>query len=110
MMKAQCRWRKILRLIGQSWAAYCWAFCVAGREASLRAQSLREELAWQLIEAADATICRIEGQHSIQIYPRSVERRCVFLFAGSRLTVATQSRAVYLRLPTVFSTPGPRYA
>lgn len=63
-----------------------------------------------IVEAEDTTKCRVDGTHLSAIYPRSVGRKCVILDVGSKLTVTGTGRAVYLRLPTMFQTPGPRYA
>ncbi|MBI3866628.1 MAG: hypothetical protein HY290_32500 [Planctomycetia bacterium] len=87
-----------------------WPLWAAGQDNPRSVETVRREVAWQIVEAADAAVCRVEGRSSIQIYPRSVGRQSVFLFEGSRLTVTTKARAVYLRLPTVFATPGPRYS
>src|SRR5262245_61058678 len=91
--------------------ALCFApMCFAGQEPPRSVETVRREPVWQTVEAADARRCRIEGKNSIQGYPRSVGRQSVFLYEGSRLTFSTRARAVYLRLPTVFATPGPRYS
>jgi hypothetical protein len=87
-----------------------WLIAVGALGFPQSVESERQEPVWQLVEAADPASCRIEGKHSIQVYPRSVGRQSVFLFEGSRLTVSTGARAVYLRLPTVFANPGPRYS
>lgn len=62
-----------------------------------------------IVEAEDTTQCRVEGKSHSVIYPRSVGRKCVILSEGATLTATGVGRAVYLRLPTVFASPGPRY-
>lgn len=110
------RWCKSVRrrcdlgLIVSVWVICLWPVCVAGQESQRPVATVRQEPLCQIVEAADTTSCRIEGKNSIQVYPRSVGRQSVFLFEGSRLTVSTKARAVYLRLPAVFATPGPRYS
>lgn len=99
-----------LGLFGPLWAICFWPVCSAGQESPPSVPTVRQEPAWQTVEAADAASCHIEGKNSIQVYPRSVGRQSVFLFEGSPLTVSTRARAVYLRLPTVFASPGPRYS
>src|SRR5262245_31706423 len=96
-----------LGLIGPLWAICFWPICSAAQESPRSVETVRQEPAWHTVEAADAMSCSIEGKHAIQVYPRSVGRQSVFLFEGSRLTVSTKAQAVYLRLPTVFATPGP---
>lgn len=108
--QTKCPDRSSVLLIGPLWAICFWPVCSAGQESLRSVETVRQEPAWHIVEAADATSCRIEGKYAIQVYPRSVGRQSVFLFEGSRLTVSTKARAVYLRLPTVFATPGPRYS
>ena len=72
-------------------------------------KAVLEQAPWTVVEAEDPNACRIEGQSSVQVYPRTVGRRAVILLPGSRLTASTEARAVYLRLPVVFASPGPRY-
>lgn len=63
-----------------------------------------------VVEAEDTTQCRVVGTSLSAIYPRSAGRKCVILSEGAKLTATGVGRAIYLRLPTVFHTPGPRYA
>src|SRR4051794_35770102 len=85
----RCDWRLIgsLRALGFS------PMCFAGQETPRAVETVRREPGWQTVDAADATRCRIEGKHAIQVYPRSVGRHSVFLSEGSRLTVSTKARA-----------------
>lgn len=102
--------RPKFRLISP-WCAICFGLISAAAQLPSETSATEQrEPTWHYVEAADTNSCRIDGRHSLQIYPRSVGRQTVFLFEGARLTVSSDARAIYLRLPTVFPSPGPRYS
>ena len=90
-------------------AACFWPGVAVSQETPVTSAVTRHESRWTIVEAEDATCCRIEGKHDSWIYPRGVGRQSVALFEGSQLSISNDARAVYLRLPAVFASPGPRY-
>ena len=61
------------------------------------------------IEAEDGNACRVEGKTFVFEHPRSTGTQVLYLTPGARLVVSGMGRAVYLCLPPVFHSPGPRY-
>lgn len=79
-----------------------FAGCAALTSFSLPAATIR-------IEAEDSKACHVEGKTFVFEHPRSTGTQVLYLTPGARLVVSGTGRAVYLCLPPVFHSPGPRY-
>ncbi|MDO9541585.1 MAG: carboxypeptidase-like regulatory domain-containing protein [Kiritimatiellia bacterium] len=66
--------------------------------------------AYVILGADDIAPGLLEGGVLTQLYPRSVGRKVLFLGEKARVTVSGSGRAIYLRLPIIFQTPGPFYS
>ena len=64
---------------------------------------------WVVVEAENRLACKTTGPASVWIYPRTTGGKVVYLRQGARLTVTGFGRAIYVRLPIIFETPGPHY-
>ncbi|MFC1452253.1 hypothetical protein ACFLSJ_02790 [Verrucomicrobiota bacterium] len=75
----------------------------------LKTTSLVRWAPWVVVEAEDPLVCRREGPVYIEEYPRTVGQKVAAICEGGRLSMSTDAGAVYLRLSTEFTPPGPWY-
>lgn len=99
--------RICLNTSGLAFGAY--EFTLRGLSGKLDVRIPLTLKAWVAVDARDVRRCRVAGLHRFRTYPRSVGREVAILRSGARLSFTTYGRAIYLRLPMSFQTPGPYY-
>jgi len=85
-----------------------WVFELTSDAGELK----RFQIQWRRfywVDAADPLAVSVEGKSATDIFPRSIGRQIRGLRPGAKLTLTCNARALYLRFPVLFASPGPYY-